>query len=63
MDRRELAIGLIVGVVAGVLLVGVAISTPEHIFAQSLKAIEQCEASLPRSQKCVITAVPGGESE
>ena len=33
------------------------------MFTLAIEAIEQCEKSLPRDQKCILTAVPENKHE
>lgn len=49
------------GVGVGIVLFGIIVTVFDGPFSQGRAAMETCEASLPRNQSCVITAVPKGE--
>ena len=49
---------LIAGIIIGAILVTMIQMTPWSYHFKAVKALEQCEKDLPRSQECVITAVP-----
>ena len=49
---------LIAGIIIGAMLVTMLTMVPWSYHSKALKALEQCEKDLPRSQECVITAVP-----
>jgi hypothetical protein len=55
--RGSFGFGLIFGVVVLVLLN----KLPSSYLAQAKAAIEECESTLPRDERCVITAVPAGK--
>ena len=55
----EGAFGFFFGILFGVVLVGLIQSVnPSASVNIVSKAMEECEKSLPRDQKCVIIAVP-----
>lgn len=57
MSRDEKA-ALIAGMIIGAMLVTGITMLPWSYHSKAVKALEQCEKDLPRSQECVITAVP-----
>ena len=55
----EGAFGFIFGIVIGIALVGVIQAVnPSASVNIVAKAMNECEKSLPRDQKCVIVAIP-----
>ena len=49
------------GVGVGLVLFGIIVTTFDGPLSQGKVALDKCEASLPRNQICVITAVSKGE--
>jgi hypothetical protein len=51
--------GIFYGLMMGILLyISMAAAVPNSIYNQHHKAIDACEKDLPRSEHCVIIAVP-----
>lgn len=46
------------GVFCGIAMIGIGSALPTSLLAQARKEIALCEKDLPRSQHCVIIAVP-----
>jgi len=52
-------IASLIGFLGGIVItVWLLIALLPHSFTQATDALEQCERTLPRDQKCVIIAVP-----
>lgn len=47
-----------IGMVVGFLVLFALISFPTSYHSKAIKALEQCEKDLPRSQECMIVGVP-----
>ena len=58
MDIDRISIGLLIGFSAGAALIGTITKVDQDRSILWDTAIEICQAELPRSQKCVITAIP-----
>ena len=58
MDRENFFWAAFLGFLVGIVLCGVLVNLPTAYHAMAKLAVEQCEADLPRSQKCVLVAVP-----
>jgi hypothetical protein len=46
------------GILTGVIMVIVITITTDSLVKQGREALSNCEAELPRSQHCIITAIP-----
>ena len=62
MDNK-FYLGLITGLILAILVTIIGRYTSAGILYKYYNAIEQCEAELPRSQRCVITAIPEMDDE
>ena len=61
MNRDNLVPPLSIGFVFGLICAMIILSIPSGLFHQAVTAIDECEKNLPRSQECVITAIPKEE--
>ena len=50
-----------IGMIIGALVTFGLISFPTSYHSQAIKALNQCEKDLPRSQECIIFAIPESE--
>ena len=57
MDEALVAGGIVIGCIFGILFGALAMSWDAN------KLIEQCELNLPRTQTCVLNAIPAPEQK
>ena len=60
MNDRGLPLPIValLGWLAALFAVWVAMSITDNAYSRAVSAIEKCEASLPRDKHCVVIAVP-----
>jgi len=58
-DSEIVPISIMVGIIIGILFTALMYEfLPESIVVKANSVIELCEQDLPRTQRCIITAIP-----